>query len=408
MMANTEPQNTGETIPGWYGANPDEYDAKGAPHEAMRQLRETQPVNLQPDGNWRLSRYDDIQKLLKQSHCGMRHLDGLIPGETREESAASRFMLRMDPPDHDRLRNLVRKAFTPRALEAMRPELVRQVNLELDKVVARGTFDVVSDLALTVPAAAMCVMLGVPFEDRDRLSELVSVATFRLAKTAFPDLQARAEAAIFELAEYMMVLIEARRANPGEDILSSLVMAEEAGDRLSPEELLQQSIGLLIAGLETTVGLIANGMWCFSRYPQQFERLYQDPGLAISAVEECLRFEPSIPFTMRVLWDDTDFNGVTIPADAPVFAALIAANRDPAVFTNPDVFDIGRDESRHCSFGGGIHFCLGSHLAKMDAEVAFTEVAKRFARVEILQDEVEWAPSLFRIPGRMPANFQLR
>ena len=407
-MTDTVSQSSSEAIPGWYGANPDEYDAKGAPHEAMRQLRETQPVNLQPDGNWRLSRYDDIQKLLKQSHSGMRHLDGLIPGETREESDASRFMLRMDPPDHDRLRNLVRKAFTPRALEAMRPELVRQVNLELDKVVATGEFDIVSDLALTVPAAAMCVMLGVPFEDRDRLSELVSVATFRLAKASFPELQAKAEAAIFELAQYMMVLIEERRANPGPDILSSLVMAEEAGDRLSPEELLQQSIGLLIAGLETTVGLIANGMLCFSRYPEQFERLYQHPELATSAVEECLRFEPSIPFTIRVLWEDTDFGGVIIPADAPVFAALIAANRDPAAFTNPDVFDIGRDEGRHCSFGGGIHFCLGSHLAKMDAEVAFTEVARRFARVHVIEDAVEWAPSLFRIPGKMPAQFQLR
>jgi len=235
-MTEAIAQKPGEAIPGWYGANPDEYDAKGAPHDAMRKLRETQPVNLQPDGHWRLSRYEDIQKLLKQSHSGMRHLDGLIPGETREESDASRFMLRMDPPDHDRLRNLVRKAFTPRALEAMRPELIRQVNLELDKVVARGEFDVVSDLALTVPAAAMCVMLGVPFEDRDRLSELVSVATFRLAKKSFPDLQAPAEAAIFELAEYMMVLIEERRANPGKDILSSLVMAEEDGDRLSPED----------------------------------------------------------------------------------------------------------------------------------------------------------------------------
>lgn len=390
--------------PGWYGADPHTMDLKSNPHPLYHHLREVQAVNLTPDGNWRLTRYEDIQKLLKHSNSGMRDLDGLIPGETREETDASRFMLRMDPPDHDRIRRLVSKAFTPRALEAIRPAVQPFVDSELDRVMAQGHMDIVRDLALAVPAAAMCVMLGVPFEDRDRLSELVSKVTYRLAKEAFPELQQDAEQAIIELAEYMYVLIEARRSKPTHDILGLLVSAEEAGDRLSTEELLQQSIGLLVAGLETTIGLIANGMWCFSRYPNEFRKLAAHPELLSSAVEECLRYEPSIPQTIRVLWEDTRFGDVVIPANSTVSPMLIAGNRDPDIFTNPDTFDISRNEAKHCSFGGGIHFCLGSHLARMDTEIAFEGMARRFDRIEVDESAMTWAPSLFRIPGLMPAK----
>jgi len=398
----------GDVAPGWYGVDPTTTDLKADPHARYRHLREVQPVNLTPLGDWRLSRYADIQKLLKHSKSGMRNLQGLIPEETREETEASKFMLRMDPPDHDRLRNLVSKAFTPRALAAIRPAVEPLVIGELERVAPTGEMDLVADLALAVPAASMCAMLGVPFEDRHELTRLVSLATYRLARKAYPHLQAESEAAIMELAAYMLRLIEARRAHPTDDILGLLVRAEEAGDRLSNEELLQQSIGLLIAGLETTIGLIANGMVCFSRHPGEFEKLAADPGLARSAVEECLRFEPSVPITRRVLWEDTEFGGVTIPANAIVYAMLIAGNRDPAYFSEPDRFDIARDEARHCSFGGGIHFCLGSHLARLNAEIAFTEVARRFTGITVPEPQIEWAPSLFRIPGRIPASFTLR
>ncbi len=409
-MSNERPSgqasqaDSGQVTPGWYGADPNTDDLKGNPHTHYRELRERQPVNLTPDGTWRLTRYHDIQKLLKHSNSGMRDLDGLIPGETREETEASRFMLRMDPPDHDRLRHLVSKAFTPRALQGIEPAVQPLVDIELDRVAEQGEMEVVKDLALAVPAAAMCAMLGVPFEDRNRLSKLVSVATYRLAKQSFPDLQSGAEEAILELAGYMNELIDERRRKPTEDILSLMGTAEAQGDRLDQGELIQQSTGLLIAGLETTIGLIANGMCCFSRYPEQFAKLRQNPGLAGAAVEECLRFEPSIPQSIRVLWEDTEFSGITIPANATVSPILIAGNRDPAVFTDPDTFDIERRSAKHCSFGGGIHFCLGSHLAKMDAQIAFTSMARRFSRIEADESQLQWAPSLFRIPSRIPAR----
>lgn len=408
MSEQESSNNILTAVPGWYGADPNTMDLKVAPHDAYSQLRQTQPVNLTPDGEWRLSTYSDIQHLLKHSNSGMRDLSGLIPGETREETDASRFMLRMDPPDHDRIRSLVSKAFTPRALAAIRPQIEPQLEEVMNGVAKHGEMDLIADLALAVPAASMCAMLGVPFEDRDYLSNLVSVATYRLAKRGFPELQEQAEAAIFKLAEYMYALIEERRRKPSGDILGLLVAAEEAGDKLDDEELLQQSIGLLIAGLETTIGLIGNGMVCFARNPEQFERLAANPELASSAVEECLRFEPSVPITIRILWEDTRFGNVIIPANSTVWAMLIAANRDPAVYSNASAFDISRNEAKHCSFGGGIHFCLGSHLARMNAEVAFTTMARRFTDLQIDESAIEWAPSLFRIPGKIPARFRAR
>ncbi|MEZ5504396.1 MAG: cytochrome P450 [Halioglobus sp.] len=408
MKTNAKDSIHRDVIAGWYGVDPTTTNLKADPHALYRHLREAQPVNLTPTGDWRLSRYADIQQLLKHSKSGMRDLDGLIPEESREETEASKFMLRMDPPDHDRLRNLVSKAFTPRSLNRMRPAIEPLVAGELDRVAPLGEMDLVADLALAVPAASMCAMLGVPFEDRHKLTRLVSLVTYRLARQAYPHLQQQAEAAIMELAVYMMRLIEERRARPTEDILGQLVTAEEAGDRLSNDELLQQSIGLLVAGLETTIGLIANGMVCFARYPDEFEKLAANPGLAGSAVDECLRFEPSVPITRRVLWEDTSFSGVTIPANARVYAILIGANRDPDYFTDPDRFDITRREAKHCSFGGGIHFCLGSHLARMNAEIAFTHMARRFTALGVDASQIEWAPSLFRSPGKIPARFQLR
>ncbi|MDX1734300.1 MAG: cytochrome P450, partial [Halioglobus sp.] len=267
----------GPVVAGWYGADPLTMDLKANPHAAYRELRETQPVNLTPHGDWRLSRYADVQKLLKHSHSGVRDTHGIIPEEGPEDSKNSRFMLRLDPPDHDRIRNLVSKAFTPRALAAIRPQIEPLLTAELDRVAEQEAMDIVADLALTVPAASMCAMLGVPFEDRHRLTSLVSLATYRLARLSIPEMQDDAEAALLELGAYMFGLIEERRSNPSDDILGLLVRAEEAGDRLNNDELMQQSIGLLIAGLETTVGLIANGMVCFSRYPDQFEMLAARP-----------------------------------------------------------------------------------------------------------------------------------
>ena len=403
-----EQDNSQDTVPayqGWFGADPNLAHFKINPHPLYKHLRETVPVNLTPGGNWRLTRYEDIQRLLKNTPAGMRDSEGLIAGMTREESAANRFILQMDPPDHDRIRKLVSKAFTPRALIAIRPLIQQSIDKELGKLdeqLSGIDIDIITNLALPVPAASICAMLGVPFSDKEKLSTWVSLATYRLAPGANPDIQDQAAEAMQNLIIYMSGLIEERRKNPSDDILSALVSAEEAGDRLDMAELLFNSIGLLIAGLETTIGLIGHAMRCFAKYPEQWELLYQQPELIESAIEECLRFEPSVPATLRTLHDDTEFGGIIIPKDSRVMAVLIAGNRDPDVYSEPDKFDITRNEARHCSFGGGIHFCLGSHLARLNTEIALSSMVRRFTNLQWNDDDIEWAPSLFRIPAKMP------
>jgi len=394
---------------GWFGANPDLPGFKLNPHALYKQLRETAPVNLTPNDMWRLTRYEDIQRLLKHTPAGMRDSEGLVAGMTREESDANRFILQMDPPDHDRIRRLVSKAFTPSALTAIGPLVQHSIDEELNKLDPLSTtIDVIPKLALPVPAASICAMLGVPFSDKDMLSEWVSLATYRLAAGAYPEMQEKAAEALQKLIVYMMALIEERRENPTEDILGALVSAEEEGDRLDIDELLFNSIGLLIAGLETTIGLIGHAMRCFARFPEQWELLYQQPDLLDSAIEECLRFEPSVPLTIRTLHEDTEFGGIVIPKDQRVMAVLIAGNRDPAVFSDPDKFDITRSEARHCSFGGGIHFCLGSHLARLNTKIALSSMVGRFKNLKLDDDDIEWAPSLFRIPAKMPMQLARR
>ena len=394
---------------GWFGANPDLPGFKLNPHALYKQLRETAPVNLTPNDMWRLTRYEDIQRLLKHTPAGMRDSEGLVAGMTREESDANRFILQMDPPDHDRIRRLVSKAFTPSALTAIGPLVQHSIDEELNKLDPLSTtIDVIPKLALPVPAASICAMLGVPFSDKEMLSEWVSLATYRLAAGAYPEMQEKAAEALQKLIVYMMALIEERRENPTEDILGALVSAEEEGDRLDIDELLFNSIGLLIAGLETTIGLIGHAMRCFARFPEQWELLYQQPDLLDSAIEECLRFEPSVPLTIRTLHEDTEFGGIVIPKDQRVMAVLIAGNRDPAVFSDPDKFDITRSEARHCSFGGGIHFCLGSHLARLNTKIALSSMVGRFKNLKLDDDDIEWAPSLFRIPAKMPMQLARR
>ena len=394
---------------GWFGADPDLPGFKLNPHGLYKHLRETAPVNLTPNGVWRLTRYADIQRLLKRTPAGMRDSNGIIGTMSKEESDANRFILQMDPPDHDRIRRLVSKAFTPSSLSAIGPSIQSSIDEVLDSLdTAQGPIDIISNLALPVPAASICATLGVPSSDKEKLSQWVSWATFKLVGGAFGDKQKQATEALDNLINYMLVLIEERRNKPTDDILGALICAEEAGDRLDTQELLFNSIGLLVAGLETTIGLIAHAMRCFARFPEQWELLYQQPELLDSAIEECLRFEPSVAATVRTLHEDSEFGGIKIPKDSRIMAVLIAANRDPAVFKDPDVFDITRHDGKHCSFGGGIHFCLGSHLARLNAQIALSSMVKRFTNLQLNDDDIEWAPSLFRIPGVMPMSMTAR
>jgi cytochrome P450 len=391
--------------PSWHGFEPAQrgtplYDD---PFPAIHRLRVEAPVHETPIGSWRLARYSDCVRLLREVRCGVRRRDGTLPRRS-ESQGPGEFMLQQDPPNHTRLRKLVSKAFTPRAVESWRPRVRAIVEERLAPALAAGEMDVIADLALPVPATLICELLGVPVSDRDRFTVWTADATHGLAgELAPPEVQQRAIEAAMALAGYFTALIEERRKRLTDDLLSVLIRAEEEGDRLTPSELIVQSIGLLIAGFETTIGLIGNGAVAFARHPDERERVRANPALIPNAIEECLRFDGPIGMTIRVLHEDAEFGGRRIPADREVLAILWGANRDPAVFPDPDRFDVARANAReHLAFGGGTHLCLGAHLARMEAQEALGALVTRAPALHLTSDRIEWGPSLFRVPGRLP------
>jgi hypothetical protein len=397
----------------WHGINLLEPDLRARlrddPYPLLHHLRDVDPVNETPIGLWRLTRYADVERLLHKVSCGVRTTDGILPGVDESDPTTQRyFMLQQDPPTHTRLRRLVSGAFTPRAIARIRESVERIVQECLERVATRGRMDLIADLALPVPATVICEMLGVPIADRDRFTVWTAQATHGLAAPiAAPEVIAQARSAGLALAEYFEGLIAERRRDLSDDILSGMIRAGEDEDRLSHFELISQSIGLLIAGFETTIGLIGNGLRALIRHPEQIERVRARPDVIANAVDECLRYDGPILLTMRILHEDAVFGEKTIPKNAMVWGMLGAANRDPAKFPDPDRFDVARaNANEHLAFGGGAHFCLGSHLAQLEARMAIGAVLERFRDLALESDTVEWGPSLFRVPGRLPITFR--
>ncbi len=404
-------------LPSWHGADPANPAYLDNPYPVYRLLREQHPVSLTPDGVWRLTRYGDCLRMLRLGSAGMRRTDGTLPGESPETALQERgqFMLLTDPPKHTRLRKLVSRAFTPRAIAAWRPRIEAVTDALLDRAEARGEMDLIADLALPVPATLICEMLGVPVGDRDTFTEWTADVTHGLALRrgkAPPAVVERVEKARNGLAGYFNKLIQERRGQVGDDLLSALIAAEEEGDRLSSEELLVQSIGLLVAGFETTIGLIANGLTTLIRHPDEISRLRAEPQLIESAVEECLRYSGPITWTVRILHEPAEFGGYQLGVNEEVMVGLAAANRDPEHFADPERFDIARYAASpapppHLSFGGGAHLCLGAHLARLESQIAIGRFVGRFTDLELVESKTNWGRSLFRVPARVPVRFRL-
>jgi cytochrome P450 len=390
----------------WLGVNTLDPAFRDNPYPFLARLRAYDPVNETPIGVFRLTRYDDVMRMLKEVPSGVRMADGTVFGsDPAITGGPGQFILRLDPPDHTRVRKLMNQAFRPRAVARLRTRVQEIVDALLDRAAGRGEMDVIADLALPVPSTLICEMMGVPVADRERFTEWTAAATHLLAASLIPpERLERGMAAAASLASYFTDLIADRRRHLGEDILSDLIRAEEAGDRLSEAELMAQSIGLLIAGFETTIGLIGNGVLALINHPDQWQRLRAHPELIDSAVEECLRYDGPILLTVRVTREDTRFGDKVIPADRPVMCILGAANRDPAHFADPDRFDVARPDNDHLAFGGGVHFCLGAHLARMEAQVAIGTLARRFRLLERTTTTSVWGKSLFRVLGELPVR----
>jgi len=383
--------------------NPFLPEHRADPHATWRDLREHAPVyRSRVFGAWIFTRYDDVWHVLRDTAFStdrsdtpaMRGVQRLARKEPAFRGLVERNLLMLDGPDHRRLRKLVAKAFTPRRVEKMRPGLEATVDALLERAAERGEMEVVSDLAYPLPVIAIADLLGVPREDHARFRDWAS----RLVPLLDP-FQGRGGArpmieATNEIFAYFRTLLAARRAEPHDDLLSAMLAAEEDGDRLAEVDLLALSSLLLVAGHETTSNLIASSVLLLLRHPDERKRLQDDLGLLPRAVDEFLRYESPIQLTDRAVVEDTEIAGQPVKKGQMVVAGLQAANRDPARFADPERLDVARADNPHLAFGQGAHFCLGSQLAKLEAEVAIGALLRRFPDFSGPPEPAGWRRSM--------------
>jgi cytochrome P450 len=338
---------------------------------------------------WTLVRFSDVVGSLTDARLSVeRNAGGRATGVPR----AVRSMLTSDPPDHTRLRALVQKAFTPRMIEQLRPRLVAIVGELLDRLAERsaaaGLVDLIGDLAYPLPVVAIAELLGVPAEDRMKFHAWSSAVAASLDPMVSASVADQVVGAREALHAYLRGIIELRRRAPRADLISALVAVEEQGDVLGEPELVTMCTLLLIAGHETTVNLIGNGMLALLRHPQELARLHADPPLITSAIEELLRFDSPVQLTARIATEPIEIDGRVIESGQWILPLLGAANRDPAQFPDPEKLDLSRTPNNHVAFGRGIHFCLGAPLARLEGQIAIGGLVRRFPNLELAGEPI--------------------
>ncbi|HYX01171.1 MAG TPA: cytochrome P450 [Reyranella sp.] len=383
------------------------------PYPYYRRLREMARIVKTPVGFWLVTHYEDAAFALRDKRFGkdfVGNMERRYGGSAAMKEPAivnlSRTMLVLDPPDHTRLRGLVNKAFTARRVADMRPRIKALVDEQIDRVIDQGEMDVIRDLAHRLPVIVICDMLGIPEEHRAPFLAGSSINGRILDPVPMTrEEMDQANLSTQAAAVYFDQLCELRRREPRDDLTTELVRAEEAGDKLSPEEL-QANIGLLFgAGHETTTNLIGNGLLALHRQHDQWERLKADPSLIPNAVEELLRYDSSVQLTGRVTNAEVEIGGLTLGPTESVVVLLGAANHDPAQFPEPDRLDVGRAHVRPLSFGGGIHHCLGAQLARLEAELVFAALVERLPHLELPEKDCPAWRANFTLRGlsRLPA-----
>jgi len=379
-------------------------------------LRRRDPVHITAHGMYLVTRHADVSSILRDKRFGkdfvVRSVRRYGPKIMEEPvfRSMSHWMLQQDPPDHTRLRGLVVKAFTARRVEDMRPRIQEVVDQTLDRVIPLGKMDLIEDFAFRLPVTIICDMLGIPEEHREtfytgtrdsgRILDPVPLSPAEIAQGNAANMLAQM---------YFKQLFELRRREPGDDLITQLVHAEEDGSKLTNEELTANVMLLFGAGHETTLNLIGNGVLALHRNPDQLALLKARPELITGAIEEFLRYDSSVQMTGRVTLEDIDNLGdKKIPKGETVLCLLGSANRDPAAYPDqPDRLDIMRPNVRPLSFGGGIHFCLGAQLARIEAEIAISTLLRRLPDLRLEDAEnPEWRPTfVLRGLKRLPASW---
>jgi len=393
----------------WAGADPFEPSFKEDPYPALNHLRENAAVNLTPVGTYRVTRFDDIKNVFKDANTSMTLANGESPNfhPLDERGSFRDFVLNLDDDAHLRLRKLLYKSFNNRVVRRFEVAAVDIVEKTMMRALQQGGMDVIEDLAHLVPSQIVCRIMGVPDEDRELFSRWTAARNNAFFAKFLPaEIIASLVQAGNDMADYFDVMVKARRKDLKDDLISELIRAEEGGDRMLDGEIVVQAIGIIVAGFETTIGLIGNGTRALVEHPDQLALLRERPDLTNNCIEECLRYDTPILFNWRVLREPYQIDDVQIPADAVVWQMLACANRDPRQFNDPDRFQIGRKDVGHLSFGGGSHFCLGNMLAKVEGRVAISRFAEATKNLRIEPGEATWSPSFFRVLGSYPITFK--
>jgi cytochrome P450 len=386
----------------------DLFDAafKADPYPTYAELRSTAPVHRTtlPDGRsvWLVTRYEDVLAIFKDKRFVKDWRKVMTPEQLAQippipevMKPLSQNMLDTDPPDHERLRALVSKAFTPKLIERMRPRVQAKADVLLDAVEDRGRMDLIDDYAFPLPIIVIAELLGVSSEDRNKFREWSDAAVSGnatkeyLEEVLIPHMQA--------FTDYLRALFKEKHKHPTEDLISALVRAEEAGEKLNEDELLGMVFLLLVAGHETTVNLIGNGVLALLQHPDQLQRLRAEPSLIKPAVEELLRYDgPVETSTERFAKEDVVIGGTVIPRGEMVLVVIAAADRDPERFRDPDAVDITRADNRHLAFGKGIHHCLGAPLARMEGQIAIGTLFRRMPELRLKEppESLAWRPGM--------------
>jgi cytochrome P450 len=377
------------------------------PYPVYAELRRNNPVHRSPLGFWVFTRHGDCLAVLrdKRSSSDGRNIDQQRLGRMRDLDVGdgagavlaemAPFLFR-DPPDHTRLRGLVQKAFTPRVVDGLRPRVEQICNELLDVALDKGHADLVSDYAYPLPVQIIVEMLGVPSEDHEQFQ----VWSNAMARGLDPDFLLPPEAVqqrlagILSFVEYFSALIADRRDHPGDDLLTRLIQAEEQGDVLTHGELLSTCILLLVAGHETTVNLISGGALALLQHRDELAKCLSRPEMVRSGVEEMLRFTPPVQLTGRNALEDMEVGGITIQKGDFSMLLIGSANRDPAAFARPDVFDVARTDNNHLGFGFGLHHCIGAPLARLEAQIALPMLFRRARTIEQAADELTYKENI--------------
>ncbi|WP_328885232.1 cytochrome P450 family protein [Streptomyces sp. NBC_00316] len=384
------------------------------PFPLYRRLREDGPVRHAVIAGgleaWLVTRYEDGIAALSDPRLSSDVRDASDPRlmerlPTTERESVLRNMLRYDPPDHTRLRRLVSKAFTARRVAELRPRIQAITDRLLDAIVPAGRADLVEDFALPLPVTVISELLGVPLGDRHEFQRWTDDMILQGAELPDP---AKVDAAWQQMHAYLTTLVEAKRARPGDDLLSALIVTRDEEHRLDEDELIAMAFLLLVAGYITTVNLIGSGIAALLAHPGQLRMLREEPALLPGAIEEFLRYDgPVSPGIARFAREDVVIAGVAVPRGATVLIASAIADRDPARFAEPDRLDITRQDNAHLAFGHGIHYCLGAPLARLEGQIAIGTALRRLPHLALAvpPGELRWRPGGLRGPERLPVTF---